>query len=270
MQFGGYSVDNIGSFRRHFSMRELLDALDIRIVFGNWLKVILSSGGLEPFEEGLLRKAEEAFYCWTQDTYSAEWAEPEKWAEPHGADAAACREFLLWEKEVAEEKKNAYRTLCRMLCCLLAAGGHTVSEEEYSLLRGFFEAQGILEKPRLSLCVEESRPRLYFRGKLVEEYARECGRLCEEKDLAYAAAHPDTGYLGITEEGELKNGSAFEVPPAGKKAVKVCINQGAYAVLYEDGSIAHNLHGIQLPETPLKNIALAGARLEWETMDEEG
>lgn len=267
MQFGGYSVDNIGSFRRHFSMRELLDALDIQVVFGNWLKVILSSGGLEPSAEELLREAEEAFYCWTQDTYSAEWADQEKWAELCGADTAACREFLLWEKEVAEEKRNTYRTLCRMLCCLLAAGGYTASEEEYGLVRSFFEAQGILEKPCLSLRVEGNRSRLYFRGEIVEEYAQECSGFCREKGLAYAAAHPDTGYLGITAEGELKNGSAFEVPPTEKRAVKVCINQGAYAVLYEDGSIAHNLHGIHLPETSLKNIALTGPRLEWETMD---
>ena len=101
----------------------------------------------------------------------------------------------------------------------------------------------------------------------MEEYARECDGLCREKGLAYAAAHPDTGYLGITAEGKLKNGSAFDVPPVEKKAVKVCINQGAYAVLYEDGSIAHNLRGLPLPESPLKTIALAGARLEWETMD---
>lgn len=270
MQFGGYSVDNIGSFRRHFSLRELLDALDIQIVFGNWLKVILSSGGLEPSEERLLRKAEEAFYCWTREIYDAEWTGHIKWAEPYSADEAVRRKFVLWEKEVAEEKRSRYRILCHMLCCLLEVGGHTASEEEDGLLRGFFEAQGVLEKPYLSLRVEEGRPRLYFRGEIVEEYARECGRLCGEKELVYAAAHQDTGYLGITAEGKLKNGSAFEVRPEGKKAVKVCINQGAYAVLYEDGSIAHNLKGAHLPEIPLKNIALTGARLEWEAMDEKG
>lgn len=71
----------------------------------------------------------------------------------------------------------------------------------------------------------------------------------------------DTGYLAITEDGRLINGSMFEIPEVKKKVVKVLISKMNYALLLEDGTVHHNFKYADEPRRFVYDLALDDGKL---------
>lgn len=268
MQFDGFSVDHIGSFRQHFLVADLLEAIDIQIVFANWINSILKSGGLDMATIGLIREVQDYFDFWTKradDGGLAETMDLSRWQD---RNADLCRKFMQWESKIGENNRSAYHSFCMMFCLLLEVGEYSVSSEEEEIIYSFLIRQELVARDLLKVYVMgQNRVSLFCGEQFVTDIPLAKSVFYRENNLVSVAENQDTGYLGITAEGDLLNGSAFELPEIGSKVVKTCINQGAYAILLEDGSIVHNLRDSILPEAPVKNIDLFGEQLSWQLME---
>ena len=267
MQFNGFLVDNIGSFRKYFSLKDLLESLDIQVVFLNWLETMLKSGGLDTHTEASIQHIQKAFFCWIKDLEDSNINQIILSKKETQKTSFESMVFRL-EKEIIEEKKYSYWTLCFILCELLEISEYKMTEEDEELIYNFFVKQGLLTKDILKIHVKKNREViLLFKDNIIAEFLPVNTKLYEEKNIIIVSEHPDCGYLGITKEGKLYNASAYQVPEIQKKAVKVCMNQGGYIILLEDGSIVHNFRFSNLPIVPMKNIDLYGEQILWELMD---
>ena len=268
MQFGDYSVDNIGSFRLHFSVKDLLEALDIPFVFAEWLNNILESGGLDTSTAVLVQEAKKHFWCWVNLSHEDNVTMQISQEDSSCKKLRISNPFNRWEKKVKKGSEAVFQQFCFMLCLLLEIGNYSLSGEDEERIYNFLIEQGVTEQDKLRLVIiDKDKTGIFYGDELVAEMPRSNPQNCEAIRLIYGASHPDTGYLGITNEGRIYNRSAFQIPAIEKKAVKVCINQGAYAILLEDGKIIHNLKYSLLPEAPVKNIELKGEQLIWKRME---
>lgn len=264
MKLDGFSVDSISSFCRHFYLPDLLEAIDTQVVFSKWLHDILAVGNVEQTMVTQIKKLEDVFEAWISGSYGSKFSIFDGVCRKQLYDGGMSRQYELWKNEVDKENVIRYQHICFILSALFEIGQYSVNEEDKQIIYAFLRQQNLLKKQKLSLHLTGSRKvNLYFGNDLITQLPVVDATWTKSKHIISMEQHPDTGYLAITQTGELVNGSAFTIALPVYKTVKVQINQIAYAVLLEDGSILHNLKFSETPDYPVKNISLQGEQLSW-------
>jgi len=260
-------VDSIGSFREHFSMKELLDAIDMQIVFANWIEDIKNTGGLSEVENEIISMIRKYFFFMIEiEPELSEKEFPEESADKR--NLSLVQKFRQWENNVDESQLPKYYSFEKLLFLLLQLGDYAASYEDEEIIYDYILRLGVIKKERLEIRhVGANRKALYYGEKLVMKIPDVDSKFFKRQELVYVASHPDTGYIGINKEGVVVNRSAFMIDKLERKAVKVCMNQIAYVILLENGELVHNLQFSELPKAPVKNVELHGQQLLWQLME---
>ena len=267
MKLDGFSVDSISSFCQHFYLPDLLEAIDSQVIFSKWLNDVLTLGSVEESAAEKIRQLKRVFEMWMYGADDGQTGLPGLESGKLAWNDGIMRQFELWKREVAEVNAVRYDHLCFILAILFEIGKYQPDEEDGPVIYDFLKRQHILKEKKLSLRVAKNgKVHLYYGDDLVTELPAADASWEKEMQIISMAQHAHTGYLAITQSGELVNGSAFDIAAPIGRAVKVQINQIAYAVLLEDGSIIHNLKFAEIPAYPVKNISLYGEQLSWIAM----
>lgn len=267
MRLNGYSIENLWGFRQHFSVEDLIEAINNRFVLAKWFSHILDSGNLgddEISEIKLIRRYFERLIY--EDRKIESWSYLYKISQ---ANSSLAKMLNNQEKRVKKEKISEYRNFCALLLYFLKLARYVISphsdDEEVVHLyisREFFGCSAALELRKTAV----GEAMLFCDGCAVCEMTFD-PKLIADTDPVYVAFHPDTGCIGIDREGSIINRSAFDIPDLEQKAVKVAISQCGFAILTESGSIVHNLRFSLLPKIPVKNVDLIGEQVLFLQMD---
>lgn len=266
MVFDGFSVDTIWGFRQHFSVKDLIEAIDNRFILANWFYHIHESGSLEEEQKELIVKIQGEFQALDTGEKCNEWPKIESLSLNN-------HEFvyrlLSWEKSVVSRQMEQYRHFCILFLYFLELGDYVISwaSEEEEIVYHYLVKEGYIKTALLELKrIDYKTAGIYYKSTLVSEIKceQESG---QNETIVVKAKHPDTGYIGIDRKGKVINKSAFPISMIEGKAVKVVLNQSAYAILLDDGSLVHNLRFSDLPKAPVKDIELNGEQLMWKLME---
>lgn len=268
MYFDGFEIINLKSYRMYFRLRELLNAVDRRLPFEQWL-------------DDVLKREDDELHGLIHDVYNC-WAAPEtlfnravlvnELERIQDSDLGSQMRQLL-DKDRDNEKLACY---CCLMCLLIRLSGKKLPpndvadliqhiaekypgkknieppQEEQSVYRR--RCQQMLSDPPADRAFSESEEQRKLsiscsptEGTILLCGDKTIGRLpmsqrCMKRvpEAISAMYDEDTGYLAITEDGRLINGSMFEIPEMKKKVVKVLISKMNYALLMEDGTVHHN------------------------------
>ena len=264
MVFSGHNVNNLQAYRKYFSLEDLLDAVRGRYTLATWFGQLEAGGCLDDQEKEQITRIRAAFMAWVESADS-----PIPPARNKGQEAQArCRntrvEKLLdaWQQDANKNGKGVpYGHYCALVLQLLdLAHREDLDEKEIAALKKSLVRLSYLRPPLALRRVSEKEVGVYEGEKLL--YVKPCpAAAMPEKKAVFAAAHPDTGYIAITEDGRVSNRSAFFIPEIKERAVLADINQFGYAILLENGALLHNLPFADAPKTQARKFALEQDRL---------
>lgn len=266
MKLQGYNVDkNLPAFRKWFALSDILEALDHQFaVIWDWINGMCDLPHLPEAAEQFarVREAMNLYYgdCSGLDT------------EMFRISDSACNEALVqqmnqWSENVKPEMLPKYQTMCFVLHGLMDLAEYSSGKEDWEKIREFLEEQELFKKKCLSIRMNgKNNPGLYYGNTLVTGLPGADREKNRQFGVITMSAHPDTGYLGISKDGRLINGSAFLISSLEKRPVKVLSNQMCYVILLEDGTLVHNLRFSKLPEGPVRDVKLVRDQLSWTKM----
>lgn len=268
MKLNGFVVEGITGFRKNFSLNQILDYIDSQVVFMQWLEQLdkASIGGeCASYVEAL----REAFLCWCQERENSHAVGIDRLLQCFQQNRKLLVAFENWRFELSFEDIKLYENYCYIIILLLQLGDHEATEAEVEEIRMF--TSRLFGKEEVMLMIQYfhgipylcngNRPVsiLYADERIKKKYG----------NLVSASLDEDTGFLGVTEEGNLINGSALEISVVGRTVVKALISRNHYVLLHQDGCISHNLEFTRLPECRVLDVALQGDHLVWMTPDWE-
>lgn len=244
MYIDGYCVDSLDSFRIHFSLSALLDYLNQPVIFKKWISAIQNTDSVS--EHNNLLELDKAFLHWCNHTENPEVKSPEDFIFRHPENQ------ILFQNYNKDNNKN----LCYILYLLIELSDVILSDQEIQIASEFLASRTSL----LRICLDSDGLPVLYQGTRKIDILSRPQNLSQFPELISATQDPDTGFLGISQDGRLVNGSALWIPVLSKKPVKVLLCQNLYAILLEDGSILHNFLW-DPPQIPAENISIQGDRL---------
>lgn len=287
MYFDGYKIKNLESYRAYFRLRELLKAVDGQLPFQQWLDEDLIGEDNE-----LCKLIHDVYNCWAKSEESEKSKTlfnrdvlKNELEKIQGSDLGSQMRKLL-DEDQDNEKLACY---CCLICLLIQLSEKELPQDDVDYLiqhiakkypgkkniESHQEEQSVycqqmLSDPPADRAFSESEEqrklsisRSPTEGTILLYGDKTIGRLpmsqrCMKRvpEAISAMYDEDTGYLAITEDGRLINGSMFEIPEMKKKVVKALISKMNYALLLEDGTVYHNFKCADEPRRFVYDIAL--------------
>lgn len=266
MVIHGCTVDNnLPAFRKAFYLPDILTELDNQFAIWRW------AGGMRDLPHlpqntkdrfSRLLAAMKDFF--REEKYGTDW----KAALITGfaCNAELQKQILNSQEKIDSRKESQFYCLSYIVLELMEIADYMATEQDVNIFQEYLQKQGYLSGPPSGLAHQQLRiklnngqkPQLYCGNQIVADLPD--GR----KNFATAAEDPAAGYLGITKDGKLVNGSAFIIPEPKKRPVKVLLNPMYYVILLEDGSLMHNLRFCtELPSVPVCDVALSKDQIRW-------
>ena len=166
--------------------------------------------------------------------------------------------------------KKQFQCLSYIILELMEIADYTATEQDLSIFLEYLQKRGYLtvcpsapaHQQLIIKLYNGKKPQLYYGDQIVTDLPD--AKNYSSREFVTVAEHPAVGYLGITKDGKLVNGSAFIIADTKKRPVKVLLNQMYYVILQEDGTLIHNLRFCtELPSVPIRDVTLSEDRIEW-------
>ena len=274
MLIHGYTVDkNLPAFRKAFFLPDILTELDNQFAIWKWVSDMCDLPHLpQTIKDRFSRLLAALSDFFGQEEYRSDWKIDQTVCFEHNAELH--KQLLDCEKKINHEMKTKFQCVSYIILELLEIADYTATEQDLSIFLEYLQKQGYLSdcpsnpaRQQLRIELHNGKdPKLYYGDQLVA--ALPDAKNYPLRGFATVAENPASGYLGITVDGHLVNGSAFEIEDTKKRPVKVLLNQMFYVILQEDGSLVHNLRFCtELPSVPVRDVTLNQEDIRWTPME---
>lgn len=263
MEIGGYAIYDLFGFQMHFSVKDILSILEEEkqsLLLAFIIRICSEEELDEKQMEIVLRLQDALRVLCGEESFLLGSEAAKEWTENgEKENRAFFQQFL----ERNPEQKQNPNLFCHIIFLILLITKYCISPEDAEGLNAFLSSR--LDKNILKIRHDESGNPWLCLGKRKIAPLEKPPKALSHLNLVTISRDCDTGFLGIRRDGTIENGSALFLKPLPRKAaVKVALRQSGYAILFQDGTISHNLHPEWRGErisAPVENIELREDRL---------
>lgn len=270
MVIHGYTVDNnLPAFRKAFYLPDILTELNNQFAIWKW---VVGMRDLPHLSQNIKDRLSKLLAAMSDFFGEKEYSENWKTVLITGikCNTELQKQILNSEEKIDSRKKSQFYCLSYIVLELMEIADYTATEQDLHIFLEYLQKQdyrsgtssGFAHQQLRIKLHNEKKPQLYCGDQIVTDLPD--GRKNLLGEFVTVAEDPAAGYLGITKDGKLVNGSAFVIPELQKRPVKVLLNQMYYVILQEDGSLTHNLRFCtELPPVPVRDVTLSKDHIQW-------